>query len=217
MKNYTFITKALLLFFLFVIFTNLVNAQNDKTSYKEEFAEHIKKYKRELIRDLHSPLTAYDANFLNFYEPDSTYKVECKVTYLKNQDFFDFGTSSGTKRKYRKFTLLECPIQDTIITLYTYESQRLLNSEKYKDYIFLPFTDYTSGETTYGGGRYLDLMRDDFNENSVTIDFNNCYNPYCAYSTGYSCAIPPRENYIEIEIKAGEKIYKGEKKHRHKK
>lgn len=207
--------KFFLTFILFFVFIYVGNTQDNLSDIEDEILQYRKEYKRELVRDLHSPLTLYDVNFLDFYEADPNFRIDCKVTYLKDQKFFDFGTSSGTKRKYRKFTKLECPIKDTIIVLFTYESKRLLQSDKYKDYIFLPFTDYTSGETTYGGGRYLDLQRADFNK-TISIDFNKCYNPYCAYSTGYSCAIPPRENFIELEIEAGEKLYLGEKKHRHK-
>ena len=75
----------------------------------------------------------------------------------------------------------------------------------YKDYLFLPFTDPTNGVTTYGGGRYLDLMIPA--TKVVQLDFNKAYNPYCAYSGNYSCPIPPEENHLEIEIKAGVKKY----------
>ncbi len=188
----------------------------------DAFAKRIKKhregYKRDLIRDLHSPITKYDLRFIDFFEPDSSYIIDCKIERLKDQKFFNFLTSSGKKRKYKKFTKLSCVVRDTLIELYTYESKRLLQSKKYKDYIFLPFTDNTNGDTTYGGGRYLDLQRDDFSGDSISIDFNLCYNPYCAYSSGYSCAIPPKENALPVYIEAGEKKYRGRKKHRaHKK
>ena len=196
------------------LFTSLLFSQVNDLTYKQHIKEHQAKYGRDLVRDLHSPIVRYDLNFIHFFETDPNFKVDCIITKLKDQSFVDFPTSSGSKRKYRKFTKLECPINDTIFVLYTYESKRLLESDKYKDYIFLPFGDYTNGETSYGGGRYLDLQRKDFSNKSVTIDFNLCYNPYCAYSTGYSCTVPPVENYMKIEIMAGEKKYTGEKKHR---
>jgi uncharacterized protein (DUF1684 family) len=73
----------------------------------------------------------------------------------------------------------------------------------------LAFTDLTNGEDTYGGGRYIDLYISDIAEGHITIDFNKAYNPYCAYSDGYNCPIPPASNSINLEIKAGEKMYKG--------
>jgi hypothetical protein len=71
--------------------------------------------------------------------------------------------------------------------------------------LFIPFRDATSGQETYGAGRYLDLQ-----ENTTglyELDFNNAYNPYCAYTETYSCPVPPAENTLPIPIPAGEKIY----------
>ncbi len=199
---------------ILIFISSFVFSQSKTGDFTAKVLKHREKYKRDLVRDLHSPLTKYDLRFIQFYEPDSSYRVKCRVTPLKNQDFFDFLTSSGQKRKYRKFTKLSCEVKDTAFVLFTYESKKLLATKKYKDYIFLPFTDYTNGESTYGGGRYLDLNRNEFSSDSIVVDFNLCYNPYCAYSAGYSCAIPPRENAIPMYIKAGEKLYTGQKKHR---
>ena len=60
---------------------------------------------------------------------------------------------------------------------------------------------------TYGGGRYIDLTITDIKNNLIELDFNKCYNPYCAYSDGYSCPIPPDENNLKIKIEAGEKKF----------
>lgn len=71
--------------------------------------------------------------------------------------------------------------------------------------LFLPFADATSGRETYAGGRYLDLLlpRDD---GIVLVDFNYAYNPYCAYSSAWSCPLPPAENKLSVAIRAGERI-----------
>ena len=87
-----------------------------------------------------------------------------------------------------------------------YQSPELITQAEYEDYLFLPFTDNTNGEETYGGGRYLDLRIP--KGNKIILNFNKAYNPYCAYNTNYSCPITPRENYLDIEIKAGVMIYK---------
>ncbi len=73
-------------------------------------------------------------------------------------------------------------------------------------HLFLGFWDLTSGQATYGGGRYIDLEEN--KDHTYTIDFNYAYNPYCAYSHRYSCAIPPFENRLELAVTAGEKNYK---------
>ena len=85
-----------------------------------------------------------------------------------------------------------------------YKNIELSKREQYKDYLFMLFTDKTSGITSYGGGRYLDL-RIPKNGNKLHIDFNKAYNPYCAYNHKYSCPIPSNDDYLDMEIKAGVK------------
>ena len=82
-----------------------------------------------------------------------------------------------------------------------YQSHRLRDMDEYKEHLFFPFNDLTNGDTSYGGGRYIDLTIP--KGNTIVLDFNKSYNPYCAYTSGYSCPIPPIENYIDSEIKAG--------------
>jgi uncharacterized protein (DUF1684 family) len=81
----------------------------------------------------------------------------------------------------------------------------LRKKEEFEKYLFVPFTDLTSGKETYGGGRYLDLEVPD--GDSLEVDFNYAYNPYCAYTDGYSCPIPKPESRLSISILAGEKLY----------
>ena len=77
--------------------------------------------------------------------------------------------------------------------------------EGYGKYLFVPFTDATSGTQSYGGGRYLDLELPE--GTMLEVDFNYAYNPYCAYTDGYSCPIPKPESRLPISILAGEKVY----------
>ncbi len=70
---------------------------------------------------------------------------------------------------------------------------------------FLAFADQTSGKETYGGGRYLNVRQD--GKNSITLDFNLAFNPYCAYNPEFACPLPPKENILDIAIEAGEKNY----------
>jgi uncharacterized protein (DUF1684 family) len=83
----------------------------------------------------------------------------------------------------------------------------LLKDPKYKDHLFIPFTDGTTYTETYGGGRYIDLSVNDIKNGKIELDFNKCYNPYCAYAGGFNCPIPPVENRLPVAIKAGEKLY----------
>ena len=88
-----------------------------------------------------------------------------------------------------------------------YQSQDFDRDPTYKDYLFLPFTDATSGQGSYAGGRFLDVLTTDEKEGTMLIDFNKAYNPYCAYSGRYSCPITPKENHLTVAIRAGVKAY----------
>lgn len=117
-------------------------------------------------------------------------------------------TSRAKTKQYRKFGKLSFKIRDSVQTLYVYQLESLLLQPKYKDELFLPFMDATNGEETYETGRYIDLVQSDIKGNSVVIDFKKAYNPYCAYVSGvYNCPVPPKENWLKIKIRAGEKRF----------
>jgi hypothetical protein len=89
---------------------------------------------------------------------------------------------------------------DQQLTLYQSESTGPL------DY-FVPFRDATSGKETYGGGRYLEVQADRFGR--VVLDFNEAYNPYCAYNDAWACPLPPPENWLTVAVRAGERAFPG--------
>jgi uncharacterized protein (DUF1684 family) len=90
------------------------------------------------------------------------------------------------------------------VSLPLYRSLRTDIAPKYQNLLFLPFKDHTSGKTSYGGGRYLDLPIP--SGNKLVIDFNKAYHPYCAYTTGYSCPVVPEDNYLDLAVEAGIKM-----------
>lgn len=71
---------------------------------------------------------------------------------------------------------------------------------------FIIFADETSGEETYGAGRFLYAEKPDSN-GKVILDFNKAYNPPCAFTPFATCPLPPKENYLHLKITAGEKKY----------
>jgi len=79
--------------------------------------------------------------------------------------------------------------------------------------LFVPFRDATSGQQSYGAGRYLDIE----SERHLTaagkwiLDFNQAYNPWCAYSEDYVCPFVPPKNWLKVAIRTGEKEYPPEK------
>ena len=138
---------------------------------------------------------------LNYYEPDPNYRVQAIIKPIENGEQLIIPTSDGKKQRYQKFAFAEFKLGGN--------RHRLLLLKQVgfnpPDVIFTAFVDATSGDETYGGGRYLDLSFK--NARQITIDFNLAYNPYCAYNPTFSCPLPPKENILPIPIRAGEKNY----------
>lgn len=139
---------------------------------------------------------------LDYFKFDMAYQVEALFTKDKGKKF-EMITSTERRPVYRRYGYVVFTINNIECTLEVYQNLALKKNKDYKDYLFIPFRDKTSGNSTYGGGRYLDIRIPDGNE--IILDFNLLYNPYCAYSYRYSCPIPPEANKLEVEIKAGEK------------
>ncbi|PQJ76010.1 DUF1684 domain-containing protein [Polaribacter gangjinensis] len=146
---------------------------------------------------------------LDFFPVDSSYVVKATLVKTKNAPVFEMATTTDRKPLYKEFGILFFKLKGVDCQLTIYQSQDDLRDEKYKNYLFLPFTDDTSGNESYGGGRYMDVMTTDIaNDNTLILNFNNTYNPYCAYNEKYSCPLTPRKNHLNLEIKAGIKKFK---------
>jgi uncharacterized protein (DUF1684 family) len=150
-----------------------------------------------------------DFKGLDFFPIDSSFIVDAKLTRTENAPTFEMATTTDRKPLYKEYGILNFTLKGKQYKLTIYQSQDDLRDEKYKDYLFLPFTDDTSGDDSYGGGRYMDVMTTDEKPGGVfELNFNNTYNPYCAYNDKYSCPLTPRKNHLDIEIKAGVKTFK---------
>ena len=158
-----------------------------------------------------SPLKPKDLkNFtgLDFYPFDSAYIVKAKFTPTENARLFQMPTTTDRKPYYKEYGKLQFRLQGKELELTVYQSQEDLKHPVYKDLLFLPFTDNTSGNGSYGGGRYMDIYTtDQLPDGSFVLNFNNTYNPYCVYNDTFSCPITPRKNHLEIEVKAGIKDF----------
>jgi uncharacterized protein len=159
-----------------------------------------------------SPLKSKDLkNFkgLDFFPVDSSLIVQATFIKTENAPTFEMATTTDRKPLYKEYGVLQFTLKGVDCKLTIYQSQDDLRDEKYKNYLFLPFTDDTSGNESYGGGRYMDVMTTDITKkNTVILNFNNTYNPYCAYNEKYSCPLTPRKNHLNVEIKAGIKNFK---------
>ena len=162
----------------------------------------------EFANEEESPLTEEGINNfteLDFFTIDSTYKVIAKFELEKNPRLFEMPTTTERKPIYQTFGMATFELEGKELKLHIYQNQDLIKKPEYTNHLFIPFTDQTNGSESYGGGRYIDVEIPE--GDSIVIDFNRSYNPYCAYNDKYSCPIPPKENDLVIEIKAGIKAY----------
>ncbi len=198
--------KIMVFLLLFLCCSGLSMAQGN---YLEEMKEYRENY---VIK--HEVVEGTDKNFFRFYPISAKYKVTASVEKIKDTAGFVMKTSGTKDKRFFHYAKLKFKIHGKPQELTLYQSEQLMQDSTYKNYLFLPFTDNTSGNKSYGGGRYLDLEMKDIQNGQLVIDFNKAYNPYCAYSRGYNCPIPPRENHLPISVPAGEKQYKGPIKNR---
>ena len=191
---------------IFLLFTSLLFANfsfAQGTTYKDSIESYFKKYIKE-----HDVVTGNDKSLITFYPVSEEYLISCSFERTPNSPWFRMETSGPIRKNYRTYGILHFTVNDTTVTLHIYQSQDLMTTAKYRDHLFIPFTDATSGEATYESGRYIDLEIKDIIGDKFTIDFNKAYNPYCAYVSGkFNCPIPPAENRLSVAIRAGEKVY----------
>ncbi len=196
--------KYLLIGTLILIF---LGCAQEKTTVSGE-TEFQKTLNAEFKDATTSPLKAKDLkNFsgLDFFKFDSAYVVMASLKRTPNTEWFDMKTTTDRLSKERVFGILNFELQGQSFQLHVYQGQELMATEGYTDYLFLPFMDHTNGSSTYAGGRYIDLRIP--SNDSLMIDFNSAYNPYCAYNEKYSCPIVPSENYLDIAIEAGVMVF----------
>ena len=142
---------------------------------------------------------------LDFYPANEKFYVVAKFIRTENEQPFEMKTSTDRKPVYVKYGEAHFSIDGQAFQLNIYRNIELSKKEQYKDYLFLPFSDLTCGNESYIGGKYIDMKIPQ--GDTIVIDFNTSYNPYCAYSHKYSCPKVPLENDLKIAIRAGVKKF----------
>jgi uncharacterized protein (DUF1684 family) len=142
---------------------------------------------------------------LDYFDIKAEFRIKAKFKRIKNGEEFKMKTTTSRLPIYKPYGYITFKLKGKKYKLTIYQNIELSKKEGYEDYLFLPFTDLTNGDSTYGGGRYIDMKMGDLAK--LTLDFNSAYNPYCAYNAKFSCPIPPTENHLEVAIEAGVKKY----------
>lgn len=181
----------------------------DKRFFKESEA-HQKSENREFSTSETTILTEKDFKTfkgLEFYPINSAYFIEADFVRTPNEKPFLMPTTTDRLPEYVKYGEAHFTLHGKKLQLNLYQSTTPYDEPGYEDYLFLPFTDLTSGDGSYGGGRFLDARIP--KGSTIFLNFNKAYNPYCAYNSRYSCPIPPKENDLLVRIEAGVKDFGG--------
>ncbi|HET7897436.1 MAG TPA: DUF1684 domain-containing protein [Flavisolibacter sp.] len=189
---------------LFLAFLLLLSAT---VFAQKSYEDSIKAFRDNYVQT-HEVVKGENRKAMQFYPVDKNYRVSATLTKSNESNWITFPTSAKLTKAFKVYGLLSFAINGKPFRLNVYQSQELMAKDEFKNYLFLPFTDFTTGDETYEGGRYLDLSTKDIHNNTLVLDFNKAYNPYCAYESGkYNCPIPPGANALPVAIRAGEKKY----------
>jgi len=146
-----------------------------------------------------------DFEGLNYFDVEYSYRVKAKLERKYSLTPIKIQVSTGGEYNYVVFATATFRLNGKELSLDIYRSARSMNSDKTKGVLFLPFTDLSSADETYGGGRYLVLDKPAGDE--IILDFNMAYNPYCVYNPDHGCPIPPAKNSLDVKVLVGEMMY----------
>ena len=201
-------TKNILIILVVIVALVVVfYSMNDSES--PAYAEEIKKEREEKDRFMRSskqsPFAKAPAEFtgLKYFTPDSKYRIIANLNPINSKKVVVLPTNDGKEQRYLEYANAEFRLDGVDCKLVILE---VMETGAFRGKLFLAFGDETSAKETYGAGRYLDLNKLP-GSNTITLDFNKAYNPYCAYNDTYSCPFPPTENLLKVAIKAGERSY----------
>lgn len=199
---------SLFVFILSVVLSHGQTAEKDKPGKLHEIQAWQNEMNEKFKDPEHSPLKKEAVETfegLEFFEIDTGFYVVAAIELTPEAKPFKMRTTTSRLADYRQYATATFKLGEQEFSIPVYQNLRLLKMEGYENYLFIPFNDLTNGHESYAGGRYVES--EITGEEWIVIDFNKAYNPYCVYSDRYSCPIPPPENFLETEIKAGVKKY----------
>ncbi|WP_276372508.1 DUF1684 domain-containing protein [Chryseolinea sp. H1M3-3] len=178
---------------------------SDESAYTAEINKEREEKDRFMRTSTESPFAADPDAFkgLSYYPPNLRYKIIADLSPVQNKKLVTLTTNTGEEQQYSEYAYAEFDLDGYHHKLLILE---VIAMGPQRGKLFFAFGDETSAVETYGAGRYLDVAKVP-GSNTITLDFNKAYNPYCAYSDKFSCPLPPAENLLHIAIKAGEKAY----------
>ena len=155
-----------------------------------------------MARDPESPFVVGRVPFheLRYFPGDPKYLVRARLKRRPSPEEVYLRTNRDNQAVMRYIGDLEFSLGKETFRLRLYHAGEGVGRS-----VFVPFRDRTSGEESYGAGRYLTLELNETDE--YEVDFNRAFNPYCAYTDDFECAFPPSDNDLPVPIPAGEKAW----------
>jgi uncharacterized protein len=189
---------------LFIMILGIVGIIFYSLSGSESYADIIKKqrvtFEQNLKTENDSPIANLkDFSGIKYFEADKNLIINANFRAITSSEKGMILMTDNTQSEIEKAGNATFSIDGKSFTVSLFDEGEIY---------LLPFRDLSSGKETYGGGRFINIPKDKLHDNKIEIDFNNAHNFYCAYNENFICPIPPKENFIDAEIRAGEKKYK---------
>lgn len=186
---------------LVILAMGYYSLQTDSDAYEEEVWKKRNEKEDYLRTGSESPfvLSGTEPQELLYYPIDESFRISARIEKIETRQYVTISNSDGTSQRYLRYAWLHFELKGQ-------DQKLVVLKPMFSPGLFLGFADGTSGETTYGGGRYLDIEQ--VKGDRMILDFNLAYNPYCAYDEGFTCPLPPAENVLTVKLEAGEKKYK---------
>jgi uncharacterized protein len=189
---------------IFIIGIAVVGILFYSLNTSEDYTANVKKQREGFLQNLmaekDSPIaTLKDFSGIKYFDADKKFMLKADFQGITSSEKGMILMTDSTQTEIEKAGNATFSIDGKTFTVSLFDEG--------EQYLF-PFRDLTSGKETYGGGRFINIPKENLNGNKIEIDFNNAHNFYCAYNESFICPIPPKENFIDAEIRAGEKKYK---------
>ncbi len=179
------------------------SAQTEHDRYAKSLLRMRRDKDRFFSSNPRSPLDPERRGPLCYYDPDLRYLVIATLTRFDDPQPVLLATSAGKPRPMLRYGRLDMSIEGEDVSLIAFRSAAKPDSPA----LFVPFRDATSGNESYGAGRYLEV--NELPQADQSVDFNLAYNPFCAYSERFVCPLPPPDNWLSVAIRAGERAFVG--------
>ena len=175
----------------------------------DQYAARLRKARQEKTDSFRrvqgSPLSSEQREVFDsllYFAPKKDYRLKAGLEVFAQRDTIAIPLTDGKADKYLRWGRASFSLnkQEHTLTLF-------LKADGKDSTLFVPFTDRTNGFATYGGGRYLDVAKPAPGATEIVLDFNEAYNPFCAYNNSFACPVPPQDNRLPVEIPAGEQAF----------